>query len=54
MRRQAWATGLPQVVDEEEAEVARLEALLCDRGVSWPESSVLCDTEVREALDDPS
>ena len=46
--------GLPQVVDEEEAEVARLEALLCDRGVSWPETSVLCDTEVRETLDDSS
>eukprot|EP00900_Chrysochromulina_parva_P011125 jgi/Chrpa1/20012/Chrysochromulina_OHIO_Genome00003836-RA len=42
--------GLPQVVDEEEAEVARLEALLCDRDVSWPETSVLCDTEVRETL----
>jgi len=34
--------------------VARLEALLCDRDVSWPETSVLCDTEVREALDDSS
>ena len=46
--------GLPQVVDEEETEVARLEALLCDRDVSWPETSVLCDTEVRETLDDSS
>ena len=31
--------------------MARLEALLCDRDVSWPETS---DTEVRETLDDSS
>ena len=40
---------LPRVVDEEAA-VARLEALLCDKGVRWSETSVLCDAEVRETL----